>query len=96
MQSAGKLTVAEDHKSQEGQVALSLYGVPAEVRVSLGNKHGTALETTSCQVRHHLHTNSSVNDSFIFMLCVSNIRAFSTSLYKGALLTLFTITSQFP
>lgn len=54
-------TVAEDDEPQEGQVTLSLYGVPAEVRVSLSNQHGTALETTACQVCHHLHTHTHVS-----------------------------------
>lgn len=54
-------TVAEDDKSQEGQVALSLYGVPAEVRVTLSNQHGAALKAASCQVCHHLRTNNSAS-----------------------------------
>ena len=52
------LTVAEDGEAQEGQVALPLDGVPAQVWVTLGNKHGATLKTTACQVHHHLHTHA--------------------------------------
>lgn len=48
-------TIAEDSKPQEGQVTLSLYRVPAQVWVTLSNQHGTTLQTTTCQVCHHLH-----------------------------------------
>lgn len=51
-------TIAEDGEPQERQVALSLYRVPAQVWVTLGNQHGTTLKTTSCQVCHHLHTHT--------------------------------------
>lgn len=50
-------TITEDGEPQEGQVAFSLYGVPANVRVTFSNQHGTALQATSRQVHHHLHTN---------------------------------------
>lgn len=49
-------TVAEDSEPQEGQVTLSLYGVPTQVWVTLSNQHGTALKATACQVCDHLHT----------------------------------------
>lgn len=48
------LTVHEDGKPQEGQVALSFNGVPADIRVPFGQKHGAALEATACQIGHHL------------------------------------------
>ena len=53
-------TVAEDDEPQETQVPLSLYGVPAEVGVTLGEQDSTALKTTTCQVHHHLHTDTQV------------------------------------
>lgn len=51
-----KPTIAEDGEPQEGEVALSLYGVPAQVWVTFSKQHGTALEATACQVCDHLHT----------------------------------------
>ena len=47
-------TVDEDGETQEGQVALPLDGVPADVRVSLSQQHGTALQTAPGQVGDHL------------------------------------------
>lgn len=48
------LTVYEDGKPQEGQVALPFDGVPANVRVASGQKHGAALKATACQVGYDL------------------------------------------
>lgn len=51
-----KPTIAEDGEPQEGQIALSLYGVPAQVWVALSKQHGAGLKATACQVCDHLHT----------------------------------------
>lgn len=53
---SGGLTIAEDSEPQEGKVTLSLYGVPAQVWVTFGYQHGTALKATAGQVCHHLNT----------------------------------------
>ena len=50
-------TVDKDSEAQEVQVLLPSTGVPADVRVALGQQHGTALQPTACQVRHHLQHN---------------------------------------
>lgn len=52
---SGGLTIAEDSEPKEGKVTLSLYGVPAQVWVTFGYQHGTALKATAGQVRHHLN-----------------------------------------
>lgn len=49
------LTINKDGKAEEIQVFLSTTGVPADVRVALGEKHWTHLQPTACQVCHHLH-----------------------------------------
>lgn len=49
------LTIAEDGEPQEGQVALALYWVPAQIWVTFGYEHGAALEATASQVRHYLN-----------------------------------------
>lgn len=61
------LTIAEDGEPQEGQVALSLDGVPAQVGVTFGYQHGTTLEAAAGQVRHHL------NPQFYSHLCQTSL-----------------------
>lgn len=48
------LTIDEDRKTQEVQVALSTAGVPADVWVPFCQEHGATLEATASQVGHHL------------------------------------------
>lgn len=47
-------TVDEDGEAEKVQVFLSTTGIPANVWVAFGKKHGTALKATPCQIFHHL------------------------------------------
>ena len=49
-----KSTVDKNGEAEEVQVLLPTTGVPANVRVSLGQQHRAALESTSCQILDHL------------------------------------------
>lgn len=48
-------TINKDSKAEEIQVSLSSTWVPANVRVALRKEHWTHLQTTACQVCHHLY-----------------------------------------
>lgn len=64
------LTIAEDSEPQEGQVALPLDRVPAQVWVTFGYQHGAALEATASQVRHHLNTQTHARAHMEFDLVI--------------------------
>lgn len=40
-------TVHKNSKTQEGQITLSFYGVPANIRIAFSQEHRAALETTA-------------------------------------------------
>lgn len=49
-----ELTVDKNGEAQEVQITLASTGVPADVGVPFGEKHGATLQACSGQVGHHL------------------------------------------